>query len=256
MCWLSQSNRLGRGARGTGLGLSNVATCIWIHPRSALFPPKKWVASLRLKHRIPVMQSSGIAPQRPRCAAMCRCRADVRSYAQGVYFFACTLTRLEGNQMEGTDPSIVTRAFWLAVAQVEARPAACWQLLIAVTFKRLSCLTARRRSRPAADLGGYRLHWRIAVVCADFVMGGLHKPPWRTAPMHARPRTSTEKDASLRLARKASPARQPGSGPRYMIRVTFRVQFSHVREFSDSRNVQKRATKSDTSGHCLDIMDL
>ena len=43
-----------------------------------------------------------------------------------------------------------------------------------------------------------------------------------------------------------------------MIRVTlfctlraFRVQFSHVRVFSDSRNVQKRATKSDTSGHCL-----
>ena len=31
-----------------------------------------------------------------------------------------------------------------------------------------------------------------------------------------------------------------------------RVQFSHVRVFSDSRNVQKRATKSDTSGHCLD----
>ena len=32
-----------------------------------------------------------------------------------------------------------------------------------------------------------------------------------------------------------------------------RVQFSHVRAsvFSDSRNVQKRATKSDTSGHCL-----
>ena len=30
-----------------------------------------------------------------------------------------------------------------------------------------------------------------------------------------------------------------------------RVQFSHVRVFSDSRNVQKRATKSDTSGHCL-----
>ena len=86
------------------------------HPRSALFPPKKWVASLHLKHRIPVMQSSGIAPPRPRCAAMCRYRADVRSYAQGVYFFACTLTRLEGNQTEGTDPSIVTRAFWLAVA--------------------------------------------------------------------------------------------------------------------------------------------
>ena len=56
-----------------------------------------------------------------------------------------------------------------------------------------------------------------------------------------------------------------GSGPRYMIRVTlfctihtdmrelyaFRVQFSHVRVFSDSRIVQKRATKSDTSGHCL-----
>ena len=33
-----------------------------------------------------------------------------------------------------------------------------------------------------------------------------------------------------------------------------RVQFSHVRVFSDSRNVQKRATKSDTSGHCLVYM--
>ena len=31
----------------------------------------------------------------------------------------------------------------------------------------------------------------------------------------------------------------------------FRVHFSHVRVFSDTRNVQKRATKSDTSGHCL-----
>ena len=30
-----------------------------------------------------------------------------------------------------------------------------------------------------------------------------------------------------------------------------RVQCSHVRVFSDSRNVQKSATKSDTSGHCL-----
>ena len=29
------------------------------------------------------------------------------------------------------------------------------------------------------------------------------------------------------------------------------VRFSHVRVFSGSRNVQKRATKSDTSGHCL-----
>ena len=29
------------------------------------------------------------------------------------------------------------------------------------------------------------------------------------------------------------------------------MQFSHGRVFSDSRNVQKRATKSDTSGHCL-----
>ena len=33
--------------------------------------------------------------------------------------------------------------------------------------------------------------------------------------------------------------------------AALRVQFSHVRVFSDSRNVQKRATKSDTSGHCL-----
>ena len=60
-----------------------------------------------------------------------------------------------------------------------------------------------------------------------------------------------------------------GSGPRYMIRVTschaflhfarvrkhmdmresnaFRVQFSHVRLFSDSGNVQKRATKLATA---------
>ena len=30
-----------------------------------------------------------------------------------------------------------------------------------------------------------------------------------------------------------------------------RVRFSHVRVFSDSRNVQKCATKSDTLGHCL-----
>ena len=30
-----------------------------------------------------------------------------------------------------------------------------------------------------------------------------------------------------------------------------RAQFSHVRMFSGSRNVQKRATKSYTSGHCL-----
>ena len=29
------------------------------------------------------------------------------------------------------------------------------------------------------------------------------------------------------------------------------LQFSHVRVFSDSLNLQKRATKSDTSGHCL-----
>ena len=32
----------------------------------------------------------------------------------------------------------------------------------------------------------------------------------------------------------------------------FCVRFSHGPVFSDSRNVQKRATKSDTSGHCLD----
>ena len=31
----------------------------------------------------------------------------------------------------------------------------------------------------------------------------------------------------------------------------FHVRFSHVRVFSDLRNVQKRATKSVTSGHCL-----
>ena len=46
-----------------------------------------------------------------------------------------------------------------------------------------------------------------------------------------------------------------GSGPRHMIRVTLFCTlcewFSHGRRFFDSRNVQKRATKSDTSGHCL-----
>ena len=62
-----------------------------------------------------------------------------------------------------------------------------------------------------------------------------------------------------------------GSGLRYVICVThfctlreseelhidmrelhaFRVQFAHVRVFSDSSNLQKRATKSDTLGHCL-----
>ena len=52
-----------------------------------------------------------------------------------------------------------------------------------------------------------------------------------------------------------------GSGPRYIIRVTRfctslhcarkRVQFLHVCVFSDSPNVQKRATKSETLGHCL-----
>ena len=34
-------------------------------------------------------------------------------------------------------------------------------------------------------------------------------------------------------------------------RMSVRVRFSHVRVLFDSRNVQKRATKSDTSGHCL-----
>ena len=34
----------------------------------------------------------------------------------------------------------------------------------------------------------------------------------------------------------------------------FHVRFSHVRVFSDLRNVQKRATKSDTSGHCLLVL--
>ena len=32
------------------------------------------------------------------------------------------------------------------------------------------------------------------------------------------------------------------------------MQFSHIRVFSDSRNVQKRATKSDTWGHCLVVL--
>ena len=35
------------------------------------------------------------------------------------------------------------------------------------------------------------------------------------------------------------------------LHVAKRVRFSHGRVFSDSRNVQKQATKSDTSGHCL-----
>ena len=35
----------------------------------------------------------------------------------------------------------------------------------------------------------------------------------------------------------------------------FRVRFAHVRVFCDSRKVQKRATKSDTSGHCLASME-
>ena len=78
-----------------------------------------------------------------------------------------------------------------------------------------------------------------------------------------------------------APSLQPwvlGSGPRYMICVTLfctlreskthgharfarisrailacpkSVRISHVREFLDSCNMQKRATKSDTSGHCL-----
>ena len=46
-----------------------------------------------------------------------------------------------------------------------------------------------------------------------------------------------------------------GSGPVargiWFVSHFFRVQFSHGRVFSDSRNVQKRATKSDISGHCL-----
>ena len=49
------------------------------------------------------------------------------------------------------------------------------------------------------------------------------------------------------------------SGPRYLICVFFFARpyenftrFSHGRVFYDSRNVQKRATKSDTSDHCLD----
>ena len=40
-----------------------------------------------------------------------------------------------------------------------------------------------------------------------------------------------------------------------MSHFLFRVRFSHVRVFSDSRNVQKRATKSETSGHCLSMTD-
>ena len=56
-----------------------------------------------------------------------------------------------------------------------------------------------------------------------------------------------------------------GSDLRYMICVTpfchvptamresraILVRFSHGRRFFDSLNVQKRATKSNTSGHCL-----
>ena len=44
-----------------------------------------------------------------------------------------------------------------------------------------------------------------------------------------------------------SPLRYIAAGPPFTVR---RVRFSHVRVFSDSRNVQKHATKSDTSGHC------
>ena len=48
-------------------------------------------------------------------------------------------------------------------------------------------------------------------------------------------------------------ARARGTPSRYMIRCAsqFLAQFSHVRVFSDLRNVQKRVTNSDTSGHCL-----
>ena len=38
---------------------------------------------------------------------------------------------------------------------------------------------------------------------------------------------------------------------RMSVCVLKRVRFSHVRVCFDSPNVQKRATKSDTSGHCL-----
>ena len=37
------------------------------------------------------------------------------------------------------------------------------------------------------------------------------------------------------------------------VSVLKHVHFLHVSVFSDSCNVQKRATKSDTSGHCLMI---
>ena len=55
-------------------------------------------------------------------------------------------------------------------------------------------------------------------------------------------------------------AHRPRPGPRTRqyhqavargILHAFRMQFSHIRAFSDSRNVQRRATKSDTSSHCL-----
>ena len=48
--------------------------------------------------------------------------------------------------------------------------------------------------------------------------------------------------------------RPVGSGPRYKICVTFRVRLlvSHGSVFFESRNVQKHATESDTSGHCLE----
>ena len=42
-----------------------------------------------------------------------------------------------------------------------------------------------------------------------------------------------------------------GSGPRYMICVTYFTLFAHGLRFFDLLNMQKRATKSDTSGHCL-----
>ena len=37
----------------------------------------------------------------------------------------------------------------------------------------------------------------------------------------------------------------------HVARVKQHARFSHGRVLFDSRNVQKRATKSDTSGHCL-----
>ena len=60
-------------------------------------------------------------------------------------------------------------------------------------------------------------------------------------------------DLSHFSARCASPKTygDPRIARESRIAVGFFTRFSHRRRFFDSRNVQNRATKSDTSGHCL-----